>query len=320
MKKNSKYAANDALEFIHGTKMKELKLHRFDKPERTKYRLFAIGGATGRQFAIVLGDTNVKTNYHPAKQTRIIFEKCTLPAWSELEEIFDSYKSSRVKKSDSKLYLDSQTSCLVADEATLSALIFWYANINELIPVIHSESLAKANEIQEKLHSEDFSNENGIVVIDNDDYNISIEEQEKLDADISKFSPSEKDAIVKIRIGQGKFRKELISLSRPHCWMSGVEGLDLLIASHIKPWSHCNQNSIAKRDVNNGLLLSALWDAAFDGGLISFDNEWKVIVSEKLSESASLALNVLHNSELPLIYRNKFRLAYLEYHRLVIFK
>jgi predicted restriction endonuclease len=45
-------------------------------------------------------------------------------------------------------------------------------------------------------------------------------------------------------------------------------------------------------DVHNGLLLSALWDAAFDKGLVSFGGEGNVLVSPKLSEAARAALGV----------------------------
>ena len=42
----------------------------------------------------------------------------------------------------------------------------------------------------------------------------------------------------------------------------------------------------------NGLLLSALWDAAFDKGLVSFGDDGAVLVSPDLSEVARKALGV----------------------------
>jgi putative restriction endonuclease len=38
-------------------------------------------------------------------------------------------------------------------------------------------------------------------------------------------------------------------------------------------------------DVHNGLLLSALWDAAFDRGLVSFADDGTVLASSQLSEA-----------------------------------
>jgi hypothetical protein len=52
-------------------------------------------------------------------------------------------------------------------------------------------------------------------------------------------------------------------------------------ASHIVPWSDCDD--VQRLDVHNGLLLSALWDAAFDKGLVSFNDDGTVRASSSLS-------------------------------------
>ena len=44
--------------------------------------------------------------------------------------------------------------------------------------------------------------------------------------------------------------------------------------------------------MHNGLLLSALWDAAFDRGLVSFADDGSVLASLALSEPARKALGV----------------------------
>jgi len=44
--------------------------------------------------------------------------------------------------------------------------------------------------------------------------------------------------------------------------------------------------------VRNGLLLSALWDAAFDTGLVSFANDGTVLASPELSTAARTALGI----------------------------
>ena len=53
------------------------------------------------------------------------------------------------------------------------------------------------------------------------------------------------------------------------CPLSGIAEPELLRASHIVPWAACESDA-ERLDVHNGLLLSALWDAAFDKGLTSF--------------------------------------------------
>jgi hypothetical protein len=52
-------------------------------------------------------------------------------------------------------------------------------------------------------------------------------------------------------------------------------------------------------NVHNGLLLSALWDAAFDAGLVSFSDDGGVLRSPGLSESAESALRLSPNLRLP---------------------
>ncbi len=145
-------------------------------------------------------------------------------------------------------------------------------------------------------------------------------EQDNLDADTKSLATDERKAVVKVRYGQGSFRDTLIAIGGEKCWMTGLEGKQLLIASHIKPWSHCTTDIDSRGHPDNGLLLSALWDSAFDAGLISFDENWQVVTSKYLSESAKTAMNIKQYFEIPEIYRNEQRAKYLEYHRIKVFE
>jgi hypothetical protein len=55
----------------------------------------------------------------------------------------------------------------------------------------------------------------------------------------------------------------------------------LLRASNIVPWAECDDDA-HRLDVYNGLLLSALWDAAFDAGKISFADDGEVLFHPSL--------------------------------------
>jgi putative restriction endonuclease len=70
--------------------------------------------------------------------------------------------------------------------------------------------------------------------------------------------------------------------------MTGITEPRLLRASHMVPWANCADEH--RLDVHNGLLLSALWDAAFDKGLISFSDDGEVLANTQLSEAARNAL------------------------------
>jgi hypothetical protein len=93
------------------------------------------------------------------------------------------------------------------------------------------------------------------------------------------------------RVGQSFFRQALLGYWNGCCPLTGINDLAFLRASHIVPWAEC-ENDALRLDVHNGLLLSALWDAAFDAGLISFANNGTVLCSPKLTTEAAVALNV----------------------------
>jgi len=98
------------------------------------------------------------------------------------------------------------------------------------------------------------------------------------------------------RIGQDVFRAALLDYWDSRCPLTGITDPALLRASHIIPWSDCNDEE--RLDVHNGLLLSALWDAAFDQGLVSFADDGTPLIGPKLSEAARKSLGA--DAALPL--------------------
>lgn len=125
------FPAQEALTVIDGSLAVELGIHRFDAPGRSKAQLFSVGGPLGKQFAILLGNTDVSSGYHPAKQTRLLFERCELPNLSGIETSTKFYQVSRIKsQQDSRLAAPNQVSCLVSDEAALRAILRWYAGVS----------------------------------------------------------------------------------------------------------------------------------------------------------------------------------------------
>src|ERR1700726_2035697 len=72
---------------------------------------------------------------------------------------------------------------------------------------------------------------------------------------------------------------------------SGITEVQLLRASHIVPWAECETDE-KRLDVHNGLLLSALWDAAFDAGLVSFTDDGVPLASSRLSGAAATELGL----------------------------
>lgn len=113
----------------------------------------------------------------------------------------------------------------------------------------------------------------------------------------STISETEKDTLVRARRGQGKYRADLLRIEH-ECRISHVRNPEYLIASHIKPWRHSNNDE--RLDGENGLLLNPNIDLLFDRGLISFEENGDVIFSPvadridlpKLGVDPSRPLNV----------------------------
>lgn len=129
------------------------------------------------------------------------------------------------------------------------------------------------------------------------------------------LNQTEKDSIVKSRIGQGLYRERVVELWG-RCAVTGVIHLSLLRASHIKPWRYSSNQE--RLDPMNGLLLQPTLDHLFDLGLITFDAKGAVIFSPKLSQDDihKLALT----GEIKLRKCPAKLMKYMEYHRNNVFK
>ena len=78
------------------------------------------------------------------------------------------------------------------------------------------------------------------------------------------------------RIGQGFFRRAVMSAYDGRCCITGLSVPSLLVASHIVPWA---VNAGARVNPHNGILLSALHEKAFDAGLITINDDLTVRIS-----------------------------------------
>ena len=114
------------------------------------------------------------------------------------------------------------------------------------------------------------------------------------------------------RVGQEIFRRALLAYWGGRCPLTGITDIQLLRASHIVPWAKCETDE-KRLDVHNGLLLSALWDAAFDAGLVSFTDEGDAIYSSRLNETTIAALRSSSVDKLDAL--TKFHCENLAWHR-----
>jgi predicted restriction endonuclease len=105
---------------------------------------------------------------------------------------------------------------------------------------------------------------------------LELENDEPLPED---FTGETRQILTTQRIKQHFFRRAVLSSYRGRCCMSGLSEPRLLIASHIVPWSMDKANRL---NPSNGLCLSAIHDRAFDKGLITLSDDFKIIISDEL--------------------------------------
>ena len=100
---------------------------------------------------------------------------------------------------------------------------------------------------------------------------------------------TEADRLVLQRVGQDIFREGLMAYWGGRRPLTGITEPALLRASHIRPWTLCESDA-ERLNVHEGLLLSALWDAAFDKGLVTFEDDGTPRFASASSAEARAAL------------------------------
>ena len=103
-----------------------------------------------------------------------------------------------------------------------------------------------------------------------------------------KPNKTERKGLVTSRVGQGFYRQELIKKFDNKCAVTGINLEEILIASHIIPWRHSNDEE--RLDVENGILLSPFYDSLFDKNLISFQDNGDIIISKKIQDTELISL------------------------------
>ena len=126
---------------------------------------------------------------------------------------------------------------------------------------------------------------------------------------------------VKTRVNQNVFRQIVLANYDGKCALTGIDLSELLVASHIIPWS---ENVQERLNPENGICLSSLYDKAFDKGLISFTNDKRVLFSIRLKENVGKEyyakfFEPLADAELVTPRKYHINPQFLEWHRDCIF-
>ncbi|MDR0668900.1 MAG: HNH endonuclease [Treponema sp.] len=124
------------------------------------------------------------------------------------------------------------------------------------------------------------------------------------------INATERDELIKARIGQGIFRKKLIELWG-RCSVTSVSSIEFLVASHILPWR--DSTNVERLNPYNGLLLQPNFDIFFDKGYISFGDNGNIILSNRIGEKVFNKMGIFSNNKLLKVFdENK---PFLQKHR-----
>ncbi|WP_201785246.1 HNH endonuclease [Pseudomonas sp. Leaf58] len=99
-----------------------------------------------------------------------------------------------------------------------------------------------------------------------------------------ELAATEREQLVRSRIGQGTFRLQVLEREKS-CRITGVTDTRFLIASHIKPWKDCS--NAERLDGSNGFMLAPHVDKLFDRGWITFQDNGEVKVADTAQEVVS---------------------------------
>src|SRR5476651_2476554 len=137
--------------------------------------------------------------------------------------------------------------------------------------------------------------------------NTTIAQLNYIDLDnLPEAEGEEKEWLVRVRVNQSLFRKIVLTNFDNHCCITGLNFPELLVASHILPWSQDKHNRLNPK---NGLALNTLHDKAFDCGLITITEDLKVKISplfQKHAHLESIQQNFLNYDGKDLLDAKKF--------------
>jgi putative restriction endonuclease len=103
---------------------------------------------------------------------------------------------------------------------------------------------------------------------------------------------------IKLRLGQGGFRVEVLEGYQRRCAITGERTLPVLEAAHIQPYSE-----LGPHELPNGMLLRSDWHTLFDAGYVTVTNDLKIEVSRRIKEEFSNGRDyyAFHGSQLKIL-------------------
>ena len=132
---------------------------------------------------------------------------------------------------------------------------------------------------------------------------------------IPLIAETELEVKTKTRLGQQRFRKNLLPLWEGKCALCGINLSDLLIASYAKPWK--DSSGEERLDPYNGVLLCRNHAVLFAKGFISFNGQGKLAISTEINENHYEMYRLEQDLKIRIHLENK---RFFKWHKRNIFK
>jgi putative restriction endonuclease len=93
---------------------------------------------------------------------------------------------------------------------------------------------------------------------------------------------TENERMLKTRVYQNKLRDKIIKNYNSQCAICDINKLDLLVCSHIVPWSYDEKNRL---NLENSICLCVMHDKLFDKGYFHLNDNYEIILSNRIDEN-----------------------------------
>lgn len=207
---------------------------------------------------------------------------------------------------------------------TPSSVALRLANFASVDPVLQARGIKGMDggkKIVQPIWDEFFNNQEELIFLSEkilaEKENTSIEKK----YDIQDLKGEDILRMVKTRVNQSVFRQMVLSNYNNKCAITGIDIPELLLASHIIPWS---KNEEHRLNPENGICFSALYDKAFDKGLIGINTNHEIIFSDSIkkkkeTEFYNRYFSSIENEKIIVAQKYLPRKEFLEYHLDTIF-
>lgn len=279
--------------------------HFGDQPldqHREDIFIFMVASHNGKQFLVGVagGATSLRGDQNREEREHLV-KKCKLGGnlWREAwaldtvkacyknnEQAFrDQWKFSPTWKCSSDLFFWLENPLLL-DPLSISGkkkLIQMYGSYQEITRQVASDIL---NSILPPENPEALNNLKARCAGNDLDLVTDVAELQATDS----LNVTTRETLIQARLGQGKFRDNLLEIWKGACAVTSCSINEVLRASHIRPWR--NSSNRQKVDPNNGLLLEANLDALFDAGLIAFLDSGEMLISKLIRKEEQKRLGL----------------------------